>query len=236
MSKNIVDAYKEFNNQIVILVSGLSGSGKSELGKNICRDFKIHCIDVRKYYKRDFDEKVKLPNGKYIVNYDIDNAINWDDLNAEINKYKKDGVVVLGNTFPTEKLQFNTDFHIHLKIAKQNLKENIHSYIESHPEKKFDMETENLRFNMYTYPYYLDALKRMKITKFMDVTGFDENKIYDEAFDYLIKSIDEKLQSSKRNDAHKINASTISLSESSTIPVGDTIIDDEYLISYTQED
>jgi cytidylate kinase len=236
MSKNIVEAYKEFNEQLIILVSGLSGSGKSELGKYICRDFKLHCIDMRKFYKKNADEKIKLPNGKYIINYDTDNVVNWDDLNTDINKYKKDGVVIFGNMFPTDKLQFKTDFHIHLKIAKQELKQRIHAYIEKHPEKKFDEETENLRFNMHTYPYYLETIKRMKITKFMDATGMDENKIYDEVYDDLIKNINDNVYSSKHIIGNRINASSIKSNDTSLISPGETAIDDDYLISYHHED
>ena len=102
---NIVEKYKEINGQIIILISGLSGSGKTHLGRNICRDFKLTCIDMKKYYKKDFNEKVTLSNGKDVVNYDTDNSVDWDAVNKDVNEKKESGVVVVGTVFPTEKLK-----------------------------------------------------------------------------------------------------------------------------------
>ena len=244
MSKNIVDAYKEFNGQLIILISGLSGSGKSELGKDICRDFKIKCLDLRKFYNEKFDVKVKLSNEKIVVNYDNDDAINWSKLSDEVNKMKKDGVLVVGNVFPIEKLEFKTDFHIHLKISKQEIKQKILDYIDKHKEKNFDAETETLRFNTITYPYYLDSLKRMKMTKFMDVTGFTNDKIYDDVFDILIKHIKDNVES---YNPHKPSSNPKAIKHdnlknntnsdiTSMLSDGETVIDDEFYVNYTHDD
>lgn len=171
MTKNIVEVYKDQNGQLIILISGLSGSKKSELGGDIGRDFKIKILDTKEFIKKDYSNKIELPNGKIIVNYDTDDAFNWSLMNNKINELKKEGVVVVGNVFPTDKLEFKPDYHIHLKVSKQDLKQKRLEYIEKHKDKGFDEETEILRLNMYTYPYYLDTLKRMKMDKFIDVSG-----------------------------------------------------------------
>lgn len=49
-------------------------------------------------------------------------------------------------------------------------------------------------FDKYTYPYYLDLVKRMEINKFINgnnyITNEDyDDKIYDEAFVYIIDYI-----------------------------------------------
>lgn len=234
MSRNIVDVYKEFNKQLIIVISGLSGCGKTEIGMKISRDFKINYLNAQKYYKKDFNDRVKLPNNKYIVNYDTDDAIDWDSLNAKINEEKTKGIVIVGTTFSTEKLMFNVDFHIHLKISKQEIKKKIHEFIEKHPEKNFDEESENLRLNMYTYPYYLELLKRMKITKFIDVTGMTEEKIYDIVFDEIIKHINDNVYQSKNTFKNKINATSESsdYNTNAVILPGETNVDDDYYISY----
>ncbi len=139
MVKNIVEAYKEFNGQLIILISGLSGSGKTILAENICRDFKLKEINVRDYYKKDYNETIKLPNEKTVVNYDTDDAVDWTKLNEDINKLKKDGVVVIGHVFPTDKLDFKADYHTHLKISKQELKKKRLEYIENHKENGFEL-------------------------------------------------------------------------------------------------
>jgi cytidylate kinase len=197
MSKNVVETYVEFNNQLIILISGLSGSGKSELGKNISRDFKMKTVNTKKFYKSDFKETIKLPNEKIVINYDTDDAIDWDMFNKEINENKKNGIVGISAVFPTDKLDFNTDYHIHLKISKQELKKKRTEYIERHKDKNFDLESELLRVNIATYPYYLNSLKRMKIDKFIDVTEMSDDEIYDAIFDAIIKFIEKDIYSEK---------------------------------------
>lgn len=49
---NVVEAYIKFRGQLVVLVSGLSGSGKTEIARNIERDFKLKFINLNDYYKK----------------------------------------------------------------------------------------------------------------------------------------------------------------------------------------
>lgn len=229
MSKNIVEAYIEFNGQLIILISGLSGSGKTALGENISRDFKLKKIDTKKFYNVDFDEKVKLPNDVSVVNYDTDSAIDWDKMNGKINEMKKDGVIVIGQVFPTDKLNFKADYHIHLKITKQELKKKRLEYIEKHPDKGFNPETEALRVNAVTYPYYLDALKRMKMNKFIDVTDMSDDVIYDIIFDEVIKYIKDNMNDPKYTSKKMISSQSESSEE--IIPY-----DNDYIVSYNDGD
>jgi cytidylate kinase len=236
MSKNIVEKYTEFNGQLIILISGLSGSGKTQLGENIGRDFKLKKIDMKKFYKKDFDEKVKLANGMSVVNYDSDGAIDWDKMNEEINNMKKDGIIVIGHVFPTDKLNFKADYHIHLKISKQKLKTNRLEYIEKHKENGFDPESEELRINALTYPYYLGALKRMKMDKFIDVSDMSDDVVYDIIFDEIIKYIKENVYSS-HNHSKKSNQGSASLLSpvASETESSEEIIpyDNDYIVSYS---
>ena len=74
-----------FLNSFVIFISGLSCSGKTELGKNISRDFSLPYINQQTYYKKDV-EKYILPNKVEILNYDQDSAIDWEKFNSDINE------------------------------------------------------------------------------------------------------------------------------------------------------
>lgn len=240
MPKNIVDAYKEFNGQLIILISGLSGSGKTELGENICRDFKLKKIDTKIFYKQDYDEKATLANGATVVNYDSDDAIDWDKMNEAVNSGKKDGVVVIGTVFPTDKLNFKTDYHIHLRINKQDLKANRLAYIEKHNDGKTNPETESLRINALTYPYYLATLKRMRMDKYIDITGMSSDAIYDTVFDAIIKYINDSVYDVK-NMKHKSSNSTPTASAASATTSdksSDEFIpyNNDYIITYTDED
>ena len=226
MPKNIVEVYKELNHQFIILISGLSGCGKTVLGNNISRDFKIDLIDTKKFYKKDFDEKIQLPNGMTVTNYDTDNAMDWVQVNANVNKMKAEGVVVIGHAFPTDKIEFKPDYHIHLKISKQKLKDKRLAYIERHKELNFNAEAEALRVNAVTYPYYLDVLKRMKMDKFIDATELSDDNIYDEVFDAIIKFVESRVY---HHDTKKKNTTTetSSTSESDIIPY-----EQDYVVSY----
>ena len=52
---NIIEAYIKFNSQLIILISGFSGSGKTLLGRNIQRDFKLQFINLNDYYKENYN-------------------------------------------------------------------------------------------------------------------------------------------------------------------------------------
>ena len=65
-------------------------------------------------------------------------------------------------------------------------------YIEKHKDLGFDPETESLRINALTYPYYLESLKRMKMNKFIDITDMSDDVIYDIVFDEIIKFIKDR--------------------------------------------
>ena len=120
---NIVEKYIDINKQFIILISGLPGCGKQELGKFIARDFGFELLDTYNYYKKKYDEKIVLVdeenNELELINWYTDDAINWDKLNDDIDKFKKNGVVVIGVSLPKSKIISNVDFHIHLNISKQ---------------------------------------------------------------------------------------------------------------------
>lgn len=191
--KTIVDVYKEYYGQLIVLISGLSGSGKGELGGNISRDFKMGIINTKNYYDKTHLNKTLLPNGKEILDQDTDDIVVWEKLNRDVNEEKLDGIIVVGDVFPTNKLKFIPDYHIHLKVPKQILKQKRTEYVESHKDANIDLETEMLRINMYTYPYYINVFSRMKIDKLVNITDKKPTEIYDEVFESLIKHINDRV-------------------------------------------
>jgi cytidylate kinase len=201
MGKNIVDVYKETHGQFIILVSGLSSTGKTKLGINIERDFNIKRIDMKNFMNEKNTETVELPNGKFVINTDKDDAVDWDKLNEEVNKDKKDGVVVVGTMFPTDLLKFKADYHIHLRLPKQILKTKREEYIKSHPDKKYNLEDEMLRINMITYPYYMNVLNRMLINKYLNIAEMKPDDIYDVAYDAIIKHIWENIPPPQKKES-----------------------------------
>jgi hypothetical protein len=204
---NIVEAYIKFRGQLVILVSGISGSGISHLAKNISKDLKIPSLSYAKFCKKDYTEKVNLPDGSEIINWDSDDVIDWAEFNKEINEMKPSGVVAYSQAFPVDKLDkdLEVDAHIHIKLAKQNLLNRRQKYVEEHRDECQDLydlrDKQLLIFNRLTFPYYLHSVERSKITKFINANEFAslpeneyDERLADEAFSYLMSMINRWLE------------------------------------------
>lgn len=192
MSKNILEVYKEKHGQFVVLISGLALTGRKKLGHAIERDFLLKFLDANKFLKEP-KEIVQLSNGVSVTNTESDNAIDWEKLNKEVDDNKSTGVVVVGTAFPKDKITFKQDYHIHLKMPKQILKTKREEYIKSHPDKKYNLETEMLRINALTYPYYVDVLNRMNIDKYINVAEMKPEDTYNAVYDLIVKFIWENI-------------------------------------------
>ena len=240
---NIVEAYIKFNGQLVVLISGLPGCGKTGLGKSVARDFKIKLIDQYSYYKKDYDNKTTLPDNTTIVNWYTDDAIDWDKFNEDINAEKKSGVVVIGVSLPEDKLSFHPDTHIHLKISKQQCLEKRKVYLENnkdeYPEEYELLHTpaEKLKMNLLIFPYYLETIKKEKINKFININEIEDDKIYDEVFDYLINLIQNYLNSPISETTPKVTKTSENTSKPQTTDTISTSIEllDEPRYTYDDE-
>jgi len=188
---NIIEAYIKFNKQLIILISGINGCGKGEIAQDIASDFEISLIDQFKYYYEDFNEKIKLPNGTTVINWDNDNAVNWENLNKDVNEKKSKGIIIVGVSFPEDKLEFKQDFHLHINIAKKVCYEKRKGFLEKHRDKYPEdvPEQELLKFNKLTFPYYLESREKNKINKWLNANKFSNDELYDQSFDYLITII-----------------------------------------------
>ncbi len=129
---NIVDAYIKYNKQLLILISGLSGTSKSKVGKLISDKFKIKFIDTRRFMTEP--ETIETHGRKiksWIKSYD------YEEIKNEIRKHVQNGVVVCGEYFAEETMKdLNVDFHIHIKLSKQNLIKQRTKFIETNYNKK----------------------------------------------------------------------------------------------------
>jgi len=200
MTKTVIEAYLNKYKQLIILVSGFSGSGKGVLSKSIAKDFKIKYINLNDYYKEDWDKEseiIEIEEHK-IVDWDTPESINWEKFNEDIEKNKKEGVIVSGFSFPQNKLEFKTDFHIHLKITKDDLIKNRNEYVNEKEDSKvseLDDELARRILNKISYPHYMKSLEDSYINKFINVkSGREELKqCYNSMFDYLIENIEKKI-------------------------------------------
>jgi cytidylate kinase len=199
---NVVEAYIKFKGQIIILVSGLSGSGKTELARDIERDFKLKMINLDNFHKKDYDKTVDIGDVK-VVDWDNSESYDWNEFNKTVNENKSKGVVVAGPMFLPELIKFEPDSHIHVKIAKKNLLDKRHSYVDTHREKApmlyelKNTDTETQIFNKITFPHYFEYREKSKINIFLNANEKTVDEMYDEAYDYLIDIINKYLSHQK---------------------------------------
>lgn len=191
---NIVEKYIEDTKQLIILISGFSGSGKTLLAKNIERDFKLKFLNLNNFYKKDYNKIVDLGHDIKVVDWDDPDAIDWDSLNDEVNKIKNKGVVISGFGFPNNYLKFKLDFHIYLKISKEKLIENRHKYLEENKDNPLneikDTRTELLILNNLSYKHFMDIKDKSSYTLRTDTSTQTPDETYDQVYDYLINEID----------------------------------------------
>ena len=154
---NIVEVYTERNKQNIILISGFSGSGKSKFGVFLSKLFNAKLTNLSEFYysveqynkPENYFEKL----GDKTSELDWDNiykSVDWTTFNDHVDTHKKNGIVVTGFGFPSRLLKFKPDFHIHIKINKENLFKNRDEYIKSHSDAyahKHTPEQEKLIFN-----------------------------------------------------------------------------------------
>lgn len=249
---NIAEAYAKFNGQLIILISGISGSGSSELANNVSRDFKMKLVSYKKFTKPDkeiaqvsltFDE-----NTVKFINWDSNDVINWKEFIKEIDSHKKTGVVAISQSFPKRMYEsvFNPDFHINIKLSKQNLLKKRIEYIKR-KAIKFDNNNDTQNdviitsiFNKYTFPYYLQSssVDTTKITKYINANEYGEgeqysHKLYDETFNYLVHMISTWLNN---HNANKSNNNTYTHANKTKSYSKSNNIDGEFYKMQSDED
>lgn len=197
---NIVEAFIKFFGQMIILISGLSGSNKTKIARFIEKNFKIKFINIEKYLKQNDLPTKELNNGIKIIDYDNINSFDWDKINEDIDKYKSSGVVICGPYFPECEITSNVNFHIQIKVPKQILIEKRLEYIKKNPDKfeglenKIDYQLISKIINDITYPHFIDYTAKSKIDKYVNSKDLTVDQIYDQVVNYLFYRIKEDLK------------------------------------------
>lgn len=207
---SVVSEYIKYNKGLVILISGLSGSNRTVLAKEIERDFKITLINLELYCNKENTKVFELPNDIKVRDWEHIDVYDWDKFNNDVLSAKTTGVIMYGDYFPTFKLKFNHDFHIHIKISKEKLIEKRKEYIEKNPEKCAEMlefvnnNNLDILINKITYPYYIEYREKSKIDKYLNSDKNTTDEMYDQAFEYIIfsmkKFLNEHTVTNNKND------------------------------------
>jgi len=201
---NIVEAMLQFNKHMIIMISGLSGSGRTKLARFIADIFKFKLIDMKNFnHAEEYYDKpenyIELNDGSKILNWDdIEKSINWVDLNDTVNANKATGVVVVGLGFPSKLIGFKSDQHIHIKISKDRLVENRHKYLDTHPNdrnyKYKGTPLEKQIINRITIPMYIKMRDNSIIDRYINMSDIDIEMAKTMIFKHLIAYITKWLE------------------------------------------
>jgi len=188
---NIIEKYIKDKKSLIILISGFSGSGKTVIAKSLAKDLKLEFLNLNNYYKEDYKDTIKVGNLD-IIKWDSPDAVDWDKFNEKVNKEKDKGIIISGFAFPEKNLKIDVDYHIHLKISKDDLIKNRQDYNSEREDSKLkDLtpEIEKRILNTISFPIYLEMLKESKFTKIINVQYGELKKAYDETFDNIINLV-----------------------------------------------
>lgn len=200
---NIIDAYSEYNNQLIILISGLSGSNKTKIAKKIAHDLNLEFINLNNFIRKDVYTTIEIANLKKIKYYNI---YDWDNI-----KIKNKNIIITSDYFTPEFINnIKPNLHINIKLSKQNLLKNRIKYLEDN-NINISNDTETLLFSQYIYPKYLEFLEKTTVNKFINANeifesnniDFYNNNISDIIFKYIIDFIINYFKS-KNLDKHII--------------------------------
>jgi Cdc6-like AAA superfamily ATPase len=204
---NIVEAYIKENKQMVLLISGFSGSGKTIISRSLLKDInksnkeKVTFLNLNDFLKSESEYKNVIEVGELkVIDWDSPDAVNWEEFNKKVNEIKNNGVIVSGFAFPKDKISFKVDFHIHLKMLKDDLIKNRADFTAEKIDDKTsrvaeigeDMEKRIL--NKITFPHYLNSLQTSAFNKMINVKYGEVKEAYDEVFVYIMEEIKKRLK------------------------------------------
>lgn len=201
---NIVQAYTKFNNGLVILISGFSGSKKTIYSRFLANLFNFKLADLESFHVPievyDKEENYQtLKDGTKILKWDnIYDSIDWNKFNSYVEEHKKNGLIIHGFGFPSRLLNFTPEFNILIKISKQNLLMNRSKYIESHTAdeseilKKIDQDRSIV--DSITFPLYLKISEESKFNHIINTNNLTEDQSKDDIFNYTTGIINKMLE------------------------------------------
>jgi len=145
----------------MIFISGITTSGKKELGRRLCKELKAIMVDQKDYYLKK-KEISTLSNGKQVVNYDSSDSIDWDNFNLKLLSLSLSKVktVVVGFALIPSLIKVEPELSIYLNYKAPD---NVVKYIISSRRNKDILEVEEL-----VIPFH-KSIEKYKDTVIFDV-------------------------------------------------------------------
>jgi uridine kinase len=145
------------NRHRCIVISGVSGTGKSTMAAILARSYEWEYIEGDDFYRSRFDvrPKVRLSNGEEVTNWDHPDMIDWDHLNRTVNMALETKDVVLATFAPCLHLMdFEVDMNIMLSLGRGALQKCIDARAKSKPDLK-NKERDALMVREVVFPRFI---------------------------------------------------------------------------------
>lgn len=171
----------------IIAISGISGAGKSTIGKILAKKLNAVFID-QDWFNSGNKQQATLSNGYIVTNYDCDNASNTKNFNDAISSNKHNNLVVVGynlrDYFFSDKNRPTIHFNI---IIPKELSLETRLAIKSFSDER--RANEKLFFDEYLYPYYENTLTNMNIDHFINGFVDNERETIENIINYIISKL-----------------------------------------------
>ena len=198
---NVIEAYIKFNSQLIILISGFNGCGKTLFAQSLAKDCNLTFINLSDFLLNDTYNTIVDVDGYKFIDWENPEATNWNSFNEKINLIKANGVVISGFIFPTEMLDFKPDVHINIKISKDDLIKNRKEFLDerndskisSYSDESFSDELEKKIINKVSFGHYQTGLEGSIITKSFPFEMGKGQESYNDIFTYLVEFIENDL-------------------------------------------
>jgi shikimate kinase len=215
MSLTIIEAFNIAKDGLIIFISGMSGTGISQLGSSLGKLLNLNIFDTKKYCNIDYNITKKINEEVEVINWDSDDIYDWNKINDYIKENKKNGLIVVGTALPSDKINIKADLFIYIKLSKDNILERRVKFAEVNKaetcNKNILIENAKLIYNNLTFPYYDELIKRSNITKFINANNYAQldkeeynEKILNDSFEYIINNIQENINKLSSDEHKKI--------------------------------
>lgn len=145
----------------LFLISGLSGTGKTTLGKYIASKHNATFVDQDSYYKKN-KPLITLSNGTTVKNWDCVEAIDWNLMIKDIMSLLEDtDVILVGFALRPKELNIlstKVKYHVELIYGNNDIDYCKQSRCQA---KKIDCVQDSLIVDEVVWPFYLETRKKI---------------------------------------------------------------------------